>query len=104
MFKNLVFFPVGIASSALIALKSTQFIKANKKPLLQVPLALMTFVQMKAKAQMMSNSVSILKRMEQNKPKGLTKILIYSLRFIHLGLIFLPSILLLPLALFNRTK
>lgn len=103
MLKNLLLFPLGMASSALAAFRFPQFSYANKKSLLQVPLALITLAQIKAQAKM-SNIVPILKRIEQNKPTGVKRFIIYTIRFIQLGLIFLPSILLLPLALFSSTK
>jgi predicted unusual protein kinase regulating ubiquinone biosynthesis (AarF/ABC1/UbiB family) len=43
-------------------------------------------------------------KINRNKPRGLTKIFSYIVRFCQLGFIFLPTILMLPLAFFEKTQ
>ncbi len=103
MFKPLHLFKIGIASSAITALKlPQQNSNALKKSSVIISMSLLNLAQMQAKAQL--SSLSIWAKIEKNKPQGIKKYFIYGLRFIQLGLIFLPSILLLPLAIFKSTR
>jgi uncharacterized membrane protein YGL010W len=92
-----------LASSALAILKMPQHnSNALKKSSLAIPISLMAMAKMHSKVSL--SAISIWTKLEINKPKGLRKFVIYGLRFVQLGLIFLPSILLLPLAIFKVTR
>lgn len=101
MFKRSLIYPISIASAAIIAFKKTHSYSGFKKSFIKTtPLSLLAISQMQSKAHMTQLALKAI----DHRPKGLFKFFSYIIRFIELGLIFLPSVLLLPLAIFNRTR
>lgn len=101
MIRNCLLFPMGMASAALTAFKTNQYKNKFKKMYVTVPLTMITL----AKSQnVFMRQTNIVKNIQNTKSKGITKFISYFIRFVQLGLIFLPSILLLPLAIFKSTR
>lgn len=100
MYRNLIYYSLGLASTTLTASKVIQYQKWRTKQL-ATSIALITLAQSKIHS---SIRTSIIEKLEINRPCGWKKYLIYFVRFVELGLIFLPSILLLPLMLFEKTS
>ncbi len=100
MFRHFFMFPVALGSSALTALKGNTLTKPKSRFFYTLPLSVATLLSTRHPIKMLTKQVEQKIRKE---PKGIEKYLSYGVRFLELALIFLPSILLLPLAIFRST-